>query len=148
MSDLNPSSEDQAFVRRSLAAAIQIGLLFLLASWCLQIVMPFVGIVSWAAIISVALYPLHVKLTAALGGKEKFSVAIIVIVGLSILIAPTWKLTDSSIDSAHRLKAGLEAGTLAVPPPGDKVEDWPLIGKKVPTAEMMEIAPWKRLSAT
>lgn len=131
MPDSNPSSEDRAFVRRSLAAAIQIGLLFLLASWCIQIIMPFVGIVSWAAIISVALYPLHLKLTSALGGKEKYSVAIIVIVGLSILIAPTWKLTESSIDSAHRIKVGLEAGTLTVPPPGDKVEDWPVIGERV-----------------
>ena len=125
------SPEDQAFVRRSLAAAIQIGVIFLLASWCLQIIMPFVGLVTWAAIISVALYPLHVKLSAALGGKEKMSVAIIVIVFLSVLIAPTWTLTSSSIDSAHELKAGLEAGTLAVSPPADKVKEWPLVGKKV-----------------
>ena len=125
------SPEDQAFVRRSLAAAIQIGLIFLLASWCLKIIMPFLGLVTWAAIIAVALYPLHGKLSAALGGKEKWSVAIIVIVLLSALIVPTWTLTSSSIDTARELKVGLEADTLAVPPPADKVKEWPLVGKKV-----------------
>jgi len=131
MSESNQSTEDQAFVRRSLAAAIQIGVIFLLASWCLQIIMPFLGIVTWAAVISVALYPLHGKLSAALGGREKWSVAIIVVVGLSILIAPTWTLIGSSIETTHRLKDGLEAGTLTVPVPSEQVAEWPLVGKKV-----------------
>ena len=130
MSESNQSSETQAFVSKSLAAAIQIGVIFLLASWCLKIILPFVGVVAWAAIISVALYPLHGKLSALLGGKEKWSVAIIVIIGLSILIVPAWSLTGSTINTAHELTAGLEAGTLKVPPPNDKVAEWPLIGKK------------------
>lgn len=131
MSQSTQSPEDQAFVRRSLAAALQIGVIFLLASWCLRIIMPFLGVVTWAAIIAVALYPLHGKLSAALGGKEKWSVAIIVVFFLSVLIIPTWTLTGSSVDTARELMANVEAGTLTVPPPGDKVEEWPLVGKKV-----------------
>jgi len=131
MSQSTQSPEDQAFVRRSLAAAIQIGVIFLMASWCLQIILPFLGLVTWAAIIAVALYPLHGKLSAALGGKEKWSVAIIVVFFLSVLIIPAWSLTGSSIDTARELKGKLEAGTLTVPPPGNKVEEWPLIGNEV-----------------
>ncbi len=131
MSNSKQSSKDQAFVRRSLAAAIQIGLLFLLASWCLKIISPFLGLVAWAAIIAVAIYPLHMGLSAKMGGREKWSAAIIVLIGLGILIAPTWSLTGSSIDTAHDLAAKLEAGTLSVPPPNEKVAEWPLIGKKV-----------------
>lgn len=131
MSDSSPSSQDQAFVRRSLMAAIQIGILFLLASWCLKIIMPFVGIVTWAAIIAIALYPLQQKLSGALGGRAKLSVTVIVVIFLSILIVPTWTLTGSSIDTAQELAAGLEAGTLKVSPPSEKVADWPLIGKRV-----------------
>jgi hypothetical protein len=41
MSDSIQSPEDQVFVRNSLAAAIQIGLIFLLAMWCLKILYPF-----------------------------------------------------------------------------------------------------------
>jgi predicted PurR-regulated permease PerM len=131
MSNSKQSSKDQAFVRRSLAAALQIGLIFLLASWCLKIISPFLGLVAWAAIIAVALYPMYVKLSTKIGGREKWSAAIIVLIGLTILIAPTWSLTGSSIDTAMELKAKLEAGTLAVPPPSENVAEWPVIGIRV-----------------
>jgi len=131
MSHSKQSSKDQAFVRRSLAAALQIGLIFLLASWCLKIIYPFIGLVAWAAIIAIALYPLHMKLSAKIGGREKWSAAIIVLIGLGMLLAPTWSLTGSSIDSAQKLAAGLEAGTLVVPPPNEQVAEWPLVGTKV-----------------
>lgn len=131
MSKYQQSSEDQAFVDRSLAAAINIGILFLLASWCLQIIMPFVGLVAWAAILAVALYPVHRKLMQTLGGKARFSAIIIVLIGLSVLVAPAWYLAGSSIDVGHKLATGLQEGTLKVPPPNEKVEEWPLVGKKV-----------------
>jgi len=131
MNTSKQSSKDQAFVRRSLAAALQIGLIFLLASWCLKIIFPFIGLVAWAAIIAIALHPVHMKLSAKIGGREKWSAAIIVLIGLGILLVPTWSLTGSSINTAQELAAGLEAGTLSIPPPNEKVAEWPLVGKKV-----------------
>jgi predicted PurR-regulated permease PerM len=127
MSEHNPSSEDQSFIR------IQIGLIFLLAAWCIRIISPFIGIVAWAAIIAIAVYPLHRKLMGALGGREKLSVMIIVLIGLSVLLVPTWTLTGSSIDTAQQLATGLEEGTLRVPPPGDKVAEWPIVGNQIHT---------------
>jgi len=134
MSDQNTAKVDHLFVRNSLAAAIQIGLLFLMAFWCLKIVSPFIGIIAWAAIIAVAVYPLQCKLAGLLGGRKKSSVAIIVLIGLSILLVPTWTLTGSSIDTAKKLATSLDEGTLEIPPPADKVAEWPLIGKRVHTA--------------
>lgn len=131
MSNQTSHEEDQAFIKNSLAAAIQIGLLFLMAAWCLKIITPFIGIVAWAAIIAVAVYPLQCKLAGLLGGRKKSSVAIIVLLGLSILLVPTWSLTGSSIDTAKRLATSLEEGSLTIPPPADKVAEWPLIGKRV-----------------
>jgi predicted PurR-regulated permease PerM len=131
MSDQSTAAESKAFVKNSLAAAIQIGLIFLMAAWCLKIITPFIGIVSWAAIIAVAIYPLHCKLSGALKGRSKWSSVIIVLIGLSILLVPTWSLTGSSIDSAQRLATSLEEGTLKISPPTDKVAEWPLIGKRV-----------------
>ncbi len=46
MSDQNPAIESQTFIKNSLAAAIQIGLLLLLVAWCLEILKPFIGIVA------------------------------------------------------------------------------------------------------
>jgi predicted PurR-regulated permease PerM len=131
MSEQDSKLSSQTFTKNALNAAIQIGILFLLASWCIDIIRPFVGIVAWAAIIAVAIYPLHLKLAGMLGGKEKISAVIIVLVGLSILIIPTWSLTGSSIETAQGLAQGLEEGTLKVPPPNESVESWPLVGEKI-----------------
>ena len=130
MSEQNSHVEDQAFIKNSVAAALQIGLLFLMAAWCIKIISPFIGIVAWAAIIAVAVFPMQCKLARMLGGKDKLSVVIIVVIGLSILLLPTWQLTGSSIDTAQKLAVSLEEGTLVIPPPADKVADWPLIGKR------------------
>ena len=131
MSDQNPAQETQRFVKNSVTAAIQIGILFLLASWCLSILMPFIGIISWAAIIAIAIYPLHTKLAGVLGGRAKVSSTVIVLIGLSMLVIPSWTLTGTSIETAQNLAQGLENGTLVVPPPNEKVAEWPLIGKRV-----------------
>lgn len=133
MSEPTTSTEKQDFIENSVAAAIQIGLLLLMAMWCIKILSPFIGIIAWSAIIAVAVYPMHCKLAGLLGGRKKSSVAIIVLIGLSILLVPTWTLTGSSIDTAKKLATSLEEGTVHIPPPADKVADWPLIGKKVHT---------------
>jgi predicted PurR-regulated permease PerM len=130
MSESTQSQEHQDYVRKTLSAAIQIGLIFLLVSWCLKIITPFVGVVAWAAIIAVALYPIHLKFSHALGGRQSLSAALIVLLGLSILIIPTWTLTGSSIETAQKLATGLEQGTLKVPPPNESVAEWPLVGKR------------------
>lgn len=131
MSDTPSAMSTQLFTKNATAAAIQIGLLFLLAAWCIAIIKPFIGLVTWAAVIAVALYPLHRKLAGALGNKEKLSVTIIIIVFLSILIIPAWSLTGSSIETAQNLAQSLEEGSLKVPPPNEKVAEWPLVGERL-----------------
>jgi predicted PurR-regulated permease PerM len=131
MSNTTQSPEEKAFVSNSLAAAIQIGLLFLLASWCLQIIYPFIGVVTWAMVISVAIYPLHLKFAGVLGGRAKLSATLIVLIGLSVLIVPSWSLTESSLNSIQEITQNLQEGDIKVSPPNEKVATWPVIGKRV-----------------
>lgn len=131
MSNQASASETQKFVRNSLAATIQIGAIFMLAYWCFDIVRPFIGIVAWAAIIAVALFPLHTRLAGVMGGRAKLASVLIVLTGLSIMMVPAWTLTGSSIESAQNLALKLEDGSLAVPPPSEKVAEWPLVGSRV-----------------
>ena len=69
-----------------MASFLQIGALLILLIWCFNIVRPFVGIVVWAVIIAVAVYPVHVSLTGKLGGREKLSASILVLIGLAIIL--------------------------------------------------------------
>ena len=122
---------DKQFQNNMMASYIQIAAITLLAYWCLSIVAPFINMVLWGLIIAVALYPLHLSLSAKMGGKQKWSATIFVLVGLTILIVPTWMLTESSVDALSRLSTGLTEGTFTVQPPNPSVAEWPLIGSTV-----------------
>jgi len=121
---------DKQFLANAMASFIQVGALLILLIACFTIVRPFVGIVVWGLIISVALYPVHVSLTAKLGGREKASAVILVLIGLAIIIVPTWTLAESSIVGLKTLSTNLQAGTVTIPPPDDSVADWPVIGEE------------------
>lgn len=131
MNNSGSPQKNSTFGSNPLSTSIQIGLVFLMAWWCLQIVAPFVGIIAWAAIMAVAVFPIHRKLTLALGGREKLSALIIVLVGLSIIIIPAVILAESSIEAASSLASGLDQGTLTIPPPQENVASWPIIGERL-----------------
>ena len=125
------TSVDQKFIGNALAAFVRIGAVAVLLYWCFTIISPFVSVVVWGLILSVALYPAHVALSARLGGREKLSATILVLIGLIVIGVPGVMLADSTIGSLHAVATQLEDGTAQVPPPADKVADWPLIGKEV-----------------
>jgi len=134
MNNSSRSDEDKVFHSRTMDAAIRISLLALLVLWCFQIVRPFIMPVLWGAIMAVAIYPLFVKAYTAFGGRQKLTATLITLLALAILIVPTVMLSSSMIESSKTLAADIEAGTLTVPPPSDKVKDWPLVGEKLHAA--------------
>lgn len=119
------------FQQNAMQSAIQIGAVFLILLLCFQIVRPFITLVVWALIIAVALYPVHLGLAAKLGGRQKLSATIFVLVGLAILLVPSIQLAESSIESLRNLGEQLNSGSVNVPPPDPSVADWPLVGEQV-----------------
>ena len=131
MTSADSSQVDQGFLANAMASFIQIGAVVLLAMWCFDIVSPFLNVIIWGLIISVALYPVHVGLTARLGGREKLSATLLVLAGLVIILAPTWYLADSTVGGLRHIATDLEDGAVSIPPPAESVADWPLIGERV-----------------
>ncbi len=129
MTSANSSRTDDRFLSNAMASFIQIGALLLLLMMCYRIVGPFVHIVIWGVVIGIGLYPTHMSLTAKLGGREKTSAMILVLIGLAIVIAPVWTTAESSIESLQRVSASVEAGTVSIPPPNAAVAEWPLVGE-------------------
>jgi predicted PurR-regulated permease PerM len=113
-----------------MASFLQIGALLILLMMCFTIVRPFISIMVWALILAVAIYPLHVSMTARLGGREKASATLFVLIGLAIILVPTWMLGESSLSSLQSLAHHLREGTFSVPAPNPGVADWPVIGTK------------------
>lgn len=130
MTSADSSRVDNRFLANAMASFLQIGALLVLLVWCFEIVRPFISIVVWAIIIAVAVYPLHVSLAAKIGGREKTSAIIFVLIGLAIILVPTWILADSSFTALKTLGSGLQEGTVRIPPPNPDVASWPLIGER------------------
>ena len=131
MTSADNRAVDQQFLTNAMASFLQIGAILILLYWCFLIVSPFLTIVIWGVILSVALYPTHVSLTARLGGREKLSAVILILVGLAIIVVPIWLLADSTIGGLRHVAAELEDGTARIPPPADTVAEWPVIGEQL-----------------
>lgn len=118
-------------ISNSIEVTIRLGLLILLALWCLLIIKPFILPVMWGVIIAVAVYPLFSKLKSLLGGRTKLTTVVYSVLALGILITPTVMISGSLVDTAQEVVDSYEEGTLTVAPPNNSVKDWPVIGDEV-----------------
>jgi len=110
---------------------IRLLILLLIIVWCLMIMYPFVSIILWSLIITMAIYPMHKQFSKILGNRPKLASFIIIFSIFSIVFVPTWLLIDSLFKEVKELKVNYDNGTLTIPPPTDKVKEWPLVGDKL-----------------
>lgn len=111
--------------------AIRIGLLGILIYWSFLLVRPFIPIVVWSLVLTVALYPVYAWFTERLGGRRIIAAVMVTILSLVIVIGPATWLALSLIDGLRAVAEKLNAGGLAVPAPPRGVKDWPLIGNQI-----------------
>ncbi len=134
MNDLTEQDEGRLFQTNMMASFIQIAALVVLVSYCVVIVGPFAALVIWGVVTAVAIYPVHLKLSALLGGRQKLAATLLVIAGLVLVLFPGWLMVKSTIMSIMGFAADVEAGTFVIPLPADAVADWPLIGERLHAA--------------
>jgi predicted PurR-regulated permease PerM len=130
MSNSASTSEEGGFHQTALTA-LRLGAVLLAIYWCYRILAPFVPLVLWGAIIAVAIYPLHEKLAARLGNRTKLSATLITLLGLMVLTTPVVMLTESLVVSSMDLAEDISAGSVDVPPPPERVREWPLVGERL-----------------
>jgi predicted PurR-regulated permease PerM len=119
---------DKAQLNLALEASIYIGLAILLAIACLLILLPFIPLLAWGIIITVATYPGFRKLQKVLGGRETSAAVVCTLTLLAVLIVPAILLGQGLVDGIQAVTAHLKQGTAIVPPPPPTIESWPVIG--------------------
>ncbi len=124
-------TESDSTMTRSLETAIRIGALFLVLYLVAQIVAPFIPAIAWAVIIAVASYPGYRWMLDKFDGRAGLAATTFTLVALVLLIIPATWLGTAIVEWGTTIAAKINAGTLAVPPPPDRVESWPLIGERV-----------------
>jgi predicted PurR-regulated permease PerM len=81
-------------------------------------------------VLAIALYPLHRILVKKLRGRNSWSATIITVLMVLIIIGPSVWLLMASVTELKELGQSYRAGEISIPPPPDKVKDWPVIGMK------------------
>ena len=122
---------EEKFYNRAIYTALRIGFIALLLYWSFYIIKPFIMLVIWGIIISVAVYPIHKKLAKKMGGREKLSASIITISLLLVLIVPSYLFIGSTVDSTIKFGENVKNGTFKIQPPPPDVAKWPVVGKPI-----------------
>ena len=128
---LKTSSPVQTLPSRQIVhLVIQLTALAILLIFCFNILSPFINPLLWAGIFAVALFPLHQRLKKFLGGRGAWASVIITIVVLAVFIVPGVFFAIKTASEAKQVLTEYQAGNLTIPPPGENVKNWPLIGNK------------------
>jgi predicted PurR-regulated permease PerM len=108
--------------------AIRLGLLALLIYWSFVLLQPFIPVLAWSVVLTVALYPAFEWLSAHLGHRPRIAAALLTIVVLTVFLGPATWLGLGLVDGLRDISDQLSSGDLAIPAPPDSIRDWPLIG--------------------
>jgi predicted PurR-regulated permease PerM len=126
----DPAGRDQ-LTTTFVELAIRIGALGLVLYWTLILLLPFLTIGIWSAVLTVALYPAFEWMARRLGGRRRLAAVLITILSLLVVIGPATWLALDLVESLRMISDRIDLSTLALPAPPASVKDWPLIGDPI-----------------
>jgi predicted PurR-regulated permease PerM len=103
---------------------IRIVCLGLLGYWSFILIRPFLTIIIWSVIITVALHPIFDWLSAKLYGHRALAAIAITVFMFLVMLGPVTWLAVSMAETVRALLARFGDGSLAVPPPAEAVRAW------------------------
>jgi len=98
---------------------------------CFQALSPFLRLLVWSIILAITLYPMHQFVSRKIGNRPKTTSVIFVILGLALIVIPTWLLMNSFADSVQRFIGAVQNNTLQVPAPREGLKSLPVVGNKI-----------------
>ena len=131
MTTPEPATSEGVFMKRTVEAAIRIGVIAGLIAWCFMIARPFLVPIIWGAVIAVAVFHGYDRLQTVLGGQRITAAVLITLLMLVLLVVPSVLLGDFLVSGAHKVMDFVQKGELHVPPPPESVAGWPLIGEPI-----------------
>lgn len=111
--------------------AIRLGTLALFLYWSLILVRPFITVMVWSIVLTVALYPIFEWIAAKLGGRRRVAAALTTALCLLIVIGPATWLVVGLIDSVRLIMERFDTMGLVLPRPSESVKRWPLVGEQL-----------------
>ncbi|KYJ87681.1 AI-2E family transporter [Sulfurovum riftiae] len=116
-------------VSLAIEIAIKLSIIALVVYLSYLIAKPFMTIVAWGIIIAVGIDPLVNTLVKRFGHRKKIIIGLTIAV-IAALILPTYSLSGKTIATSQQIIHSMKDGNITIPPPTEKVKEWPIIGKK------------------
>jgi len=129
--DKKDSSGGDQLTASFIEVAIRLAVLGLFLYWSLVLVRPFISIVIWSAVLTVALYPVFYWMVLRLGGRRRLAALLITILSLLIVTGPATWLALGLIESLRIISERIDVSALSIPPPSKTIQSWPLIGEPI-----------------
>jgi predicted PurR-regulated permease PerM len=107
---------------------VRICLMAIIGVTCLMIVRPFLPIVAWGIIVSVATYPWYRRLNTIVGDRHNLSAVLFTMLLLTGLVLPLSLVAGTVVEGVQLLIRHLQDGTLAIPSPPPSLGSWPVVG--------------------
>jgi predicted PurR-regulated permease PerM len=125
-------ADDRTPDRLAVDLAIRLGFLALFAFFAFSLLRPFLPILLWSAVLTVAFYPAHAWAAKRIGAGP--ASAAITIAGLAVVLGPTTILLSSLIRSLEHLARQFASGRPDLPPPSPALTELPVIGPHLAAA--------------
>ncbi len=110
---------------------IRIGLIAFLIVICLRVFEPFMGLVLWAMILAVALYPLQCYLVKRFAGRQGRVATLLVLVGILMIGLPSAMLGGVFSGHVEDWLTAFKEDRISIAAPDPAVAEWPLVGSQV-----------------
>lgn len=97
------------------------------------VIAPFISILVWSVVLTIALYPMHkglreYQLKRFRVGSTLSALLIIASTFLLIIIPSIWLLTSTAMTAREFIAHLNTAGGISIPPPDPRLLEWPVVG--------------------
>lgn len=108
-----------------------------------SLIHPFMGILIWSVVLTVAMFPVFTWIRARLGGRGGLAATLVTLLCLLVVFGPMAILSTSLVGSLENLASGIKNGTLAIPAAPASLNRIPIIG-----AELVDAWTWTTTHVT
>jgi predicted PurR-regulated permease PerM len=98
---------------------------------CFRVFSPFLNLTVWSLILAITMYPVHQWLARRIGRRPGLTSIILVILGVALIVVPTWLLMNSFADSVQRFVTAVQQNTVQIPAPREGLKQLPIVGHKI-----------------
>lgn len=128
----HPVAASHISIEARVSDIVRIGIIAAFTYWSAQLIAPFALIIIWAAIMTVALYPLFDLLTKLLGGRQFLAAFTLVAACLLVIISPLALAAVNFVDTLQTLFT--DAVGFSIPKAPERLNEVPIVGAKLYSA--------------